>query len=669
MSGRVSFALAVLVLLAAAFFRMWDGTTLPPGLNNNEITDLRIAEAVRRGRIEVFYDLGSEGREGLYHLFLAANTSIFGSGTVSYLIPSLSVGMLTLALVYTVAIRLFDPLAALASMALVAFNMTAVVMSRSLGREVFVMALVAAVLLALIMVLPVYQQRFKREGTTPAVAALGALWGLGLYLHPAGLLIALFSMAFVAFMILSRHPMSSQRRNYISFAILLMIIIATPYVISSIRLPELAGAGRILGHVDGYLRAIGDGLAGFSFVGDQNPANNLPGRPLMDLVSGVLALIGLITALRYWRMARFALLIIALVLLLPVALLATGSPNFRAFAPLLPLVALFFGVGVRTLINSLRQRPRQIAYGGLLVLLIFNLQWLARDLFIAWPHHPEVQEAYHARVGRLARYLDLTADERPSVVCARNLSQRIPVAELTGAQLIVLMLNRQDAPIRYVDCNYGMVFIGGGSFEQVILPEADTLDTMHPYLLNWLRHGEIISSPDLPENGVIWLAVPTDLADTIGRFTTTAPVRYAPETGIREPVSPPVAFGGNLAFLGYEPDTSAVYQPGGVVTAITYWRVDGKLPPDLILFTHILADPGASPVAQRDTISVTPRQLLNRDIFIQVTQVLLPPSVPTGTYTLSVGAYQDTSNQRLQALRDNQPEGDRLFLYPVRVAS
>lgn len=659
----------MLILLAAVFFRLWDGTTLPSGLNNDEITDLRIAAAVRQGRIEVFYDLGQEGREGLYHMILAANTSIFGSGTVSYLMLSLSAGMLTLALVYAVAIRLFDPLAALAAMSVLAFNMAAVISSRTLGREVFVSLLVIAVLLALIMVLPVYQQRFRREGNTPAVAALGALLGFGFYIHPAGLLVALFSMVFVAFVIFSRNPMSAVRRNYTSFAILLMIILATPYVISSIRLPDLAGANRILGHVDSYLRALGDSLAGFAFVGDMNPAHNLPGRPLIDLVTGMLALVGIITAVRYWRKPRFALLLIALAMLSPIALLATGSPNFLAFAPLLPLLALFFGVGVKTLMNSLQHGARRIAFVGLLALLLFNVQWLTRDLFIQWPQLPAVEQVYNSRLGKLAHYLDLTADERPSVVCARNLSQRFPRAELTGAQLIVLMLNRQDAPIRYVDCNYGMVFINGGSFEQIILPEADTLDTMHPYILNWLRLGEVITDPDLPENGLIWLAVPSELADTIGRFTTTAPVSYAPETGIREAVAPPVAFGGNLAFLGYEQDETVAYQPSGMVTAITYWRVDGNLPADLILFAHILADPGASPVAQRDTISVTSPQLQNRDIFVQVTQVMLPASIPTGAYTLSMGAYQNTSDQRLAVLKDNLPQGNRLFLYPIKVSS
>jgi hypothetical protein len=670
LSSRVSFALAVILLLIAAALRMWDLTQLPPGLHPQEISDIRIAEAVRQGRIEVFYNLGGEGREGLYDTLLAVTTSIIGKGTLGYHLPSVWLGMLTLALVYVIALRFFGTLAAVASMALLALGMLPVLLSREVAREASVPLLVSMLLITLALALPVYR---KRRIDTTVFAALGVLLGLGVYLHPIGLLTALLSMIFIAYMVLSRQPLSRQRIGFINFAILIMIIIAMPYLISAVRNPELAGPARLFVNgqsFSGIVKAITGGLAGVVFMGDANPAQNLPGRPMIDLVSGVFVVIGIVTAARYWRQPRFALMLIATFTLLPPALLSANSPNFLAYAGILPLIALYFGLGICTLLNGLTGRALQGAYVGLVALLLFNVVWTTRDLFAVWKDLPAVKQAYNSRLGELAHYLDLTSINTPTVVCAKSLNQPMTQPDLSGAELLALMMNRQDAPIRYSDCNQGLVFTNGGEREQVILPEPDALQQMHPYLTHWLAQGTLSSDPNVPTGSVVMLNVAKPLADTIGRFTTTAPAGYAPEVGgSLKPVAPPVSFTGNLTFLGYEKHDPERYKPGDTVPVITYWRADGVVPPDLRLFTHVLFDP-ASITAQTDLISVDPSKLQNRDVFVQVTYVPLPSSTPDGTYYVSVGAYQASTEEkaRLLVLDNGQPRGNRLFLYPITVA-
>src|SRR5262249_4467452 len=138
-------------------------------------------------------------------------------------------------------------------------------------------------------------------------------------------------------------------------------------------------------------------------------AVNLPGRPLIDLVSGLLVIVGLLVCLRFWKQSRCALLLIALIFIAPIALHAPNSPNFLAFAPLLPLVALLFGVGVEVVLGSLPRASRLVAAVGLVGLLVFNVVWTVRDLFGNWASLPDVQMAYNAPLGQLAHYLDLTA--------------------------------------------------------------------------------------------------------------------------------------------------------------------------------------------------------------------------------------------------------------------
>ena len=664
----MSFGLAVLLLLLGTFLRLWDIAALPPGLNRDEISDIRIAETVRQGRVEVFYDLGGQGREGLFPATLAAVTSVTGGGLIGYRMLSVWAGLLTLAMIYALGKRLFGAPAGLAAMGLLAVSMLPVLLSRTTIREATLPLFFTAVLLALALALPIYGRK-NESGATP-FAALGVLLGVGFYIHPINFLITLLTMLFIAYVVLSRQPLTRRTLSLTWFAVVVLIVIGTPYLTSSLQFPELAGAGRVFAmNISTPLRSLINGLAGLMFAGDENAMWNLPGRPLLDLVSGLFVLIGLATALRYWRQPRCTLLLFGVLLLAPVALVRDTSPNFLHYATLLPLLALLFGLGVTTLYRSLRDRTtRRIGALALVALIIFNLQWTARDLFGAWLSHPETQAVYNARLGMLAHYLDLSSRAIPTVICTP--APRPPNAppQLTSTQLLALMMQRTTETLRYADCGTGLIFTEGGAREQIILPEANALERVQPYLREWLDTGQLLQVGDLPPNSVVMLDIEDRLANTIGTFTTTAPVAYAPESpGGTSVTAPPVRFGGNLTFLGYVQNWSGVYAPGDVLAVITYWRVDGIVPTDLRLFTHLQADAGAAPVAQNDAISVLPDQLRPRDVFIQVTFVQLPRTMPTGMYSISVGAYESNLGTRLNVFDGEQPRGTRLFIGQVAI--
>ncbi len=672
LSFRAGFALAVGLLLLAAFLRLWDLPTLPSGFSEDEITDIRIAETIRLGNIEVYYDLGAQGgREGLYHIVLAAVTSILGNGPIGYHMLSVWVSLLTLAAVYALAVRLFGPLAGVAALALLAVNLPFILVGREVGREVLLPGLVTGVLVALARALAVYKRTFPRLPVNAAFGLLGALLGVGFYIHPVNFLILLFSLAFVIYRLTLKPPLSSQTNGYLRFSLLLLIIIATPYLISSIRLPDLSGVSRLWGDYQiaetSPVQSILDGFGGVLFRGDANPTHNLPGRPLIDLISGVLLLIGLLTAGRAWRQPRYALPLVALLCLLPAALLAPESPNFQRFMPLLPLIALFFGLGVATLYRSIISPVgRRLALLAALGLLLFNVVWLVRDLFHVWPAQAQVYTAYNGRLAQLAYYLDRSDDDKPTVICDSRLSQVGDLQVLTDTDLLLLMMNRENLNARLADCGIALILVNGGDGQQMIFSNPNMLANMHPYLRDWMNEGEALVG--LPEESAVQVAVAERLANRIGLFTTTAPVQFAPEAGLGETVAyPPVQFGGNITFLGYERPEVSTYRPGDILTSITYWRVDGIIPPDLRLFTHILADPAASPTAQTDVISVDVSGLQPRDVFIQITFVPLPLSMPSGTYTVSIGAYQREGGERMAVLQNGTTRGTSLFLGQITV--
>jgi hypothetical protein len=670
LSNRLAFGIAVFILLIGAFLRLYDLGSLPPGLNERELTDLRIAETVRVGRMEIFYNIGGMGREGSYPALLTALTTIAGGGAFVYRLPSVFAGLLALAATYALGKRLYGAPTGLVAMALMSVSMLPIVLSRVAIAESFAPLLCAVTLLLLAKAYPIYGRPSRQEPSVTTFAILGGLLGLGFYVTPAGFLMALITAFFIAYLVLTRQPLTRRMYSLTWFALVVMIVIATPYMIASFQNPSLSGAARVLDtSVTAPLRAFIGGLGGIFFVGDHRAVWNLPERPLLDLVSGLLILVGIYVAARGWRQPRFMLILIALVLLAPAALLTAESPNFLRFGALLPLLMVLVGLGVTNFYRNLHTvESKRVAMVALAGLVVFNIQWTMRDLFGAWSSHPDTQTAYQGQLGAIARYVDATAFNVPTVICDTALYPSQAAEQLTDSQVLILMLHRQDAPVRFVNCTYAMVFPNGGELSQVLFLKPDGMHNVNRFVGAWLNRGRPIH--ELPEGVGLWLDVAQPLANTIGAFTTTAPVAYAPETvGGMEVVGPPIRFGGNITFLGYVRDWTGSFRPGSVVTVPTYWRADGNVPADLSLFTHIQADPAAVPVAQTDTLNLLPQTLQARDVFLQVTLVYLPYTIPIGDYSLSIGAYQTNSDGRLPVYDGEDTRGTRLFIGEITVAS
>ncbi|MDZ4770941.1 MAG: glycosyltransferase family 39 protein [Chloroflexota bacterium] len=671
MSTRLSYGFAVLLLLIAAILRFTSFADLPLGLSDAEIDDVRVTETIRQGRVEVFYDLDGEGREGLYQTMLTGFTAISGAGAFDYRLPSLLIGMIGLALVYALATRLCGPLAGIAAIGLLAVNFAAIVLARTVARDAMLMPWIAAVMLALARAFFVYGERALMRADSAAFAALGVLLGFGFYLHPISLVVTLFALTFIVYRVFSARPFPRRALSFTWFSLVVVIVIAVPYFLSSIQLTPLAGTSRLAdnfpGSVTALIQTVAAGVNSFLFVGDSDPTHNLPGRPLFDLISGVLMALGLLVALRGWRQSGNMLVLLAVLFLTPAALLAPVTPNFQVMSILLPLLALLFGMGFSTLYYSASRLMRVAIGAGLVVLFAFNLVWVVDDLFVEWATLPAAADAYHARLGSLARFLDRDADT-PALICTPMLAPT-DGDTLTDAQKLALMMHRADVPLRVADCGTTLILTDGGETQHIVLLEADGLALINPEFTRWIAAGELLSRADLPPDSVIRLTAADRLANAIGAFTTTSPVSFAPdEPGGFGVTLPPIRLEGNIAFLGYDRAWMEQVAPGDLLTVISYWRVDGVVPPDLSFFTHIQNDPAARPAAQRDTMTVLPRLLEPRDVLIQVSYIDLPFALPEGPYSVSVGAYEGGTGRRLVAFVDDAPRGTRLYLGGFTVA-
>lgn len=670
LTSRWGYAIAVILLLLSALLRMTDLATVPQGISDNEIINMRLVDNVRQGDIYVFYPGEDGGREGMYHVVAALITAFTGEGTIGYRILSVWLSLLSIAIVYTLALHLFNPVVAVMAMGMLAVNLSGNLLARAISSDAVVIFLVSATLLALARALPVYRSTRVVTANIISFAALGVLLGFSFYMHPSSLFIVLASMAYIAYHLLFvRDVMWHQRRNYTGFAILIVLIIAMPYLISSINLPQYAAAQRLFQYTDGLLRSVVDGLLSILRAGDANPLNNLPGRPLVGIFTALLMLAGIGTSFRNWRRAQFMLLLIMWFLTLPAALIVENSPNFSQFAVIMPQLAVFFGIGAFSVLSLPIFADlvfRRMAIVAVIALFAFNFLWAWQDLFVDWRDNEAVVPLVNGDLGQIAHHLDVTGDDIPTVLCRANWNNREPGASLSDSDKTLLMMNQADFEYREADCARSLVLIDGGSLQQIVLFDADSYDAIHPYLQGWLSLGRALTD-NVPRGTIIQLETSQILADTAGRFITTAPVSYAPEvTGVLEPISPPIRFADNLTFLGYSPDVERTYLSGDRVDVITYWRVEGRLPSDLTLFTHILSDP-VTIIASSDVVHVNPNRLQERDVFVQVTQVQLPEVPLAGEYFVSVGAYRQAApdKPRLLALQDGEPFGDRIFLYSI----
>jgi hypothetical protein len=670
LSTRLRYGVALLLLMLAAALRLMQLADLPAGLHPLEQQTIRLMETARRGTITILFEESpNRGVEMLGPTALAVTTIFTGAGLLALRWTFALASLVTLALVYTLAVRLFGPLAGLASLGLLALSFWPTLLARSILIDSLVPLMVVVTMLALARAVPVYRIAREEAAATAAFATLGAALGMAFYLHPVGLLAAMAGMIFIVYALVRQQRFDRQRLSYIGFSLLITIILAVPYLIFSINRPNLNAASRLLADFSNVGGDLLSSLTALAFGGDQSPVLNLPGRPLFDPLTAALVLAGVGALVWSWRQARYALALVFLMMMAPAAVFAGGAPNYLGMAAMMVPLALCFGVVVHLLLTRASRRLRPALAVGLIGLGAFNLLWTAHDLFTVWPSDEQVRQAYETELHQLARFLDREMGTLPIVICYPQVNSFSSGRALNATQRLILMTNRRPlVNVRFVDCNTALIFPRGGEPFYVLLVEPNALQTPPQYLREWLALGVPRSDADLPPERVLYLDVSQALADRLGLYMITASASYAETAQLSAPVPPPIRFGGNITWLGNAPDTNRRYRPGDLMTVINYWRVEsGVVPPDLKFFTHLLSDP-VTVADNRDMISVEVSYLRPRDVFVQFVPIQLRSTLLPGLYEVSIGAYQQQTLARLPVFDSaQQRQGDRLILYTVEI--
>ncbi|HEX9118431.1 MAG TPA: hypothetical protein VGA61_20360 [Anaerolineae bacterium] len=450
--GRLVLAL-LLVLLVAAFFRLWQIGSLPPGLFGDEATDGLDALDVLAGRGAVFFP-ANFGREGLHIWFVAGFFRLLGINALALRLPSVIAGILTALATFWLGHELAQALARPAA-------------DRGEGPVAPVfpwswLGLLAALYLGT-SYFHVHFSRFGIRGVfTPLCAALAfaAFWrgvnrpgrvylwfglsglflGLSLHFYTASRFLPIFLAGFLLLQAALAYAGGRREQAILvrHFGALALLVALAALVFAPLGLYFLQHPGSFSERAATVSAFKGGspwpriGQAALANLlqfflpgrGDQAQFYNLPGRAVFDPVSAVLALIGVAALLYRWRQpAALFLLTWWPALLLPSFLATDRYPTLPRVLGTLPGVYFFPAAGlIALLVVWQRLAPRRqgdlpdrapaapgwrawlpVALAAVALLVPAVLTY--RDYFLVWGRSPATADAFEVDMAQAAGWL------------------------------------------------------------------------------------------------------------------------------------------------------------------------------------------------------------------------------------------------------------------------
>jgi 4-amino-4-deoxy-L-arabinose transferase-like glycosyltransferase len=423
--------LLLVVLLGAAALRFWNFATVPPGLYYDEAYNGLDALEVWRSGPKLFFE-GNTGREPLFINLLALSVAVFGCESYALRLPAAFFGVLTVAATFALARQLFRPLGAgawrlaLVAAALLAVSHWQVDINRAALR-VNTMPLLFAVAFFLL-----WRAARRAKAGRMAWLAAGAAFGLVAYTYISARVLPVLALALVLAELLFRPrdpawPLVGAtwraRLRYWPFwpwatmAALVMLPLALYYATHPTLFLGRATYVSVLGPSGGSdrLQTLTESLLGhvamFGQEGDGNWRHNLPGKPVFDLPTYLLFLLGVAVCLGRVRQGPYLQLLVWTVVMLAPGVVATDEyPHYTRVMGIVPAVFLFPALGAEWLVGlvgRLVRRPLASPLAALPALALATLTGLttARDYFTIWAAQEDVFYAFSGEAAGAARLM------------------------------------------------------------------------------------------------------------------------------------------------------------------------------------------------------------------------------------------------------------------------
>ncbi|MFN8598616.1 MAG: glycosyltransferase family 39 protein [Anaerolineae bacterium] len=655
-----------MLMLVAFALRVYAIADTPPGLTHDEVASLEVSSRIQHGDWRVFY--GEDyGVEPAYYYVLALFRTIFGDNMLAWRLPAVVGGLLGLAAIYVLTVRLFGRGVGLIALAVAAVTWWSVIMSRVILREMWEVFWYALAIYGFWRGFEPAVQSTQTARLRPMIFG-GIALGVAQYVHtiPRGLfgVFVLFGFYLVFF---HRSVFKRSWRGIVAL-IIFAELIAIPVLVTDTSVGtsvfQTADETPVVSHL---LAATERYIGQFFWQGDAAWEFNVPLRPIFDPLGALFLGLGLLIILARISRPTHALTFFAwAVTLVPGILFDAHYPFPRSVTAQVTTFALV-GLGVQASVRGLERirlpRAQAIAVLTIGAWLIWNVARTGYDMFSIWPTVGDVRSGYHMEQRDLGRYLATHSSILPVSQCTLwvifpgdpQYHQSIP-----HEAAAYFMPNTTD--IRWHDCRYSLVIPAGGQF---IFAHPD-LEPLESFLGRGLKKPWLDNAQPVPGvSGALQVDARTALQNQLAEWQTL-PIGWPPEASITTTAALPIDFNHAVELLGYQIKPPLV-KPGATVRVITYWRVIGDLPSDLIAFTHLYRTP-SEVVAQQDQLDVDGSSLHPGDVFMQSHEfIVVPADSSAGAYTIGVGLYRKGTGDRWPIYVGAQRVADRLFLDQIQV--
>ncbi len=641
------------ILLLGAILRIWQMDTFPPGLQHDEVFNAREAIA---GEFQLFY-ASNQGREGAYIWLLGLADGLFGRHWLMIGLPSLFVGMLTLALSYRVFGRIYGWPVGTLTAALLAVGFFPILLSR--------WGLRAMLLLPLTLLL-IWLMRDWRRGWWPAVG-VGVILGASVYVYTSALaLVAAFGLTIGVWLVLDADRRLTLMRATLALA--LAGIIALPMVLT--RLDDPAGTARVsnvaapltefrAGQPDLLVDNVWQVLGMAAFTGDPLWRYNVAERPLFVLPVGVLVYLGAVFLLgsrSRWRVNVFVLAVVVAGLVPSVVTI--DAPAYLRVVTALPGIFFLVAYGAWRLTRWLPRAYQGWAF-ALAAGLIFGVTALvdAVALRVTWPQNDTVNAIYRDDLAQLAQAA-ADSDEPVIFVSTSN-------AELDP--LIYSYYRHPDDTTEAVffDGLFTILLNDSGS-PRLFVPPTAPIGYENARWLDRMQVDQTLNRQDGALAYTVYRQTPATVDALRAVLLDTAEPAY--QVGDVD-YAYPAQFDRYLQVEGVVMPTETVARSRGGVNLDLYLRPLVNRPAiNAQIFAHLL-DADGTVRAQRDLMGTAPAEWDTRSIMVQLNYIPFPPELPPGDYRIAIGLYDWTTGERYPLVEDGETLGDYFYAGTVRVVA
>ena len=664
--------LLTLILLAAAFLRLWQIGTLPPGLHYDEAADTIIAQQIARGESAPIFVEAYTGKEVLFFYWAAAWMKLIGPSVFAMRLAAAMLGVLTVAATYWAVKEMFHPHptlsllgrgaaplrfatgalrgsegVALLAAVFIATSFWHVLLSRLGFRSISEPLIQTLALAALFRGLRLNRRRW--------IIIAGALIGLNLYTYLAARLFPLAIALIFLYIVLFDRGQRRERIFQFGLLVTAAIVVFAPLGVYFLnhpaafltRIQQVAPrVDQAAALIDNVVRALGM----FFVNGDPYVRFNLPGRPLFPWLLGILFIVGLGVTIvgvlpipdappeHRWagrrgrtfqrRLAYFSLIALSISMLLPTALAVNEitPSNLRAIG-LMPTVFVFPALGTWWLIKKVWTLTNADAAEGkkksaftsvnlrpvLLAVLIVATIDGGITYFGQYVREPQLTIQSDGDLADIANVLNHTDTSHDQVYIAA-LHYRHPT---------LAALSEKYGDVSWLTGNKVIVIPSGSAylfFARLALPD-------QKWLSRFLPDSALIDAPLAPDGQ-------TDYRE----------YHLAAQPTLTPQIKLDVNYGNVIQLLGYD------VEPDHPASVTLYWRVLNRPPQgkssDYSTFAQ-LRDPWGSEWGATGSFDYPSEEWSPGEIIINRIDVPVAAGAPPGNYELRVGWFSQSANRRL----------------------